>query len=242
PEIADLNNDGVPDLLVADEMGFLHYYESSGRSKDRTPVLRPDKLISAGNRPIKVSDRASVRAVDWDSDGLPDIIMACSKTYSRDDTEIGSEGMLEGYGLYTCWFKNVGKPGKPQFATASILKDEDGKVIGDYRIEVIGVTDWDADGKKDLLCSINEGQIYLYRNVGTDKAPVLAVGAPLFNSYDQGKCIFGPCLADLDADGQPDIVAGSGHFGYQTHLMRRRFFDNLKTPVNIRVLSVEKTD
>jgi len=48
--------------------------------------------------------------------------------------------------------------------------------------------DWNNDGKKDLVAGDSSGQVWLFLNGGTDKAPVLAPAVPL---KEGGKTILG---------------------------------------------------
>ncbi len=74
----------------------------------------------------------------------------------------------------------------PQKAPAfkeGVRLQADGKVI-DIKIGhlVPVVTDWNGDGKKDLIVGHftgRDGNIKLYLNKGTDDEPVLAMGVPL---------------------------------------------------------------
>ena len=66
----------------------------------------------------------------------------------------------------------------PQFESGVKL-EADGKVIDDGRVGhlVPVVTDWNNDGKKDLLVGqFSGGLITLYLNEGTDAAPVFGKG------------------------------------------------------------------
>jgi hypothetical protein len=72
------------------------------------------------------------------------------------------------------------------------------------------VTDWDLDGRKDLLLGSEEGYVRLYLNVATDTWPkfqdfsyVQADGSPIY--YNR----VNPYVVDLDGDGRRDLICGA---------------------------------
>jgi hypothetical protein len=84
------------------------------------------------------------------------------------------------------------------------------------------VTDWNGDGKKDLLVGYQpDGQIALYLNLGTDAQPcftnftVLKTAAGTTIKYSSSGCgAPAPWVCDFDADGKNDLLVGDGQNGY----------------------------
>ena len=81
--------------------------------------------------------------------------------------------------------------------------------------------DLDGDGDLDLLARGEPGRVRFWRNVGTAQAPAYEVGAEVLrdaagetvNIEDSSI----PALADLDGDGDPDLVSGKADIGTITY-------------------------
>ncbi|HEY2573042.1 MAG TPA: VCBS repeat-containing protein [Verrucomicrobiaceae bacterium] len=87
PTVVDWNGDGVPDLLVGNSEGHILFFENIGTMDD--PRFLPARRVQAGGREIHVEagyagslqglqearwGYLSPNVVDWNGDGLPDII------------------------------------------------------------------------------------------------------------------------------------------------------------------------
>src|ERR1700745_2031355 len=79
------------------------------------------------------------------------------------------------------------------------------------------LADFYGDGKLHLLVgTFSEGQLRIYRNVGTNQAPkfdakyeVFLDGSPDGTVPTGGRLGFTPQFVDLDGDGIPDVLSGS---------------------------------
>jgi hypothetical protein len=123
--LADWNGDDLPDLLVGHNSTMILYRNTGTKAK---PVFAaPVEIKPAGG---KFPSRPSPYVVDWDGDGKRDLL-------------VGTEGSA------VMFYRNTGTNKKPQLA--------EGKDLGlkvpeprNYRWR-IDVTDWNNDGKKDIL-------------------------------------------------------------------------------------------
>ena len=72
PVAVDWNRDGKKDLIVGETEGTLHYYENIGT--DAEPVFGGDVLLAAGGQTIDVELWSRPEPVDWDNDGVMDLL------------------------------------------------------------------------------------------------------------------------------------------------------------------------
>lgn len=86
-----------------------------------------------------------------------------------------------------------------------------GKPLNVGKASAVAVADWNGDGTLDLVVGNIEGQVHLIPNTGrkpqwgkpkrleADGKPIVAVSGDA-----------GPCVADWDGDGLPDLILGAG--------------------------------
>lgn len=151
PFVVDFDNDGKKDLLVGSGDGHIYLYLNTG--DDASPVFSSAVTIkdSAGSD-IKVLQNSAPVIVDYNNDGKKDLIVG------------GSEGTLR-------YCVNIGADGSPEFSPTyvSINVDGDGLSVGANSKAFF--TDWNSDGKKDLVVGNGAGAAHLYLNVGSDDSP-----------------------------------------------------------------------
>lgn len=158
--LVDWDDDGKHDLLIGGFDGTMFVRRNLGtRTK---PEFSPENIwVMTGKKKLRVPGGAHANpvVVDWDGDGLWDII-----TGSGDG------------GIY--WYRNTGKKGDPAFASpiALVAKHEG---IGYSELlepgqepkpgirSQIAVADFDGDGKQDLLL----GDFCTYLHVKKDLPP-----------------------------------------------------------------------
>ena len=164
----DWDADGDLDLIVGGDGGgiFLRLNEGSAKEHAFAEALR---ILEADQGPLQVpTGYAMPTVVDWDGDGLDDLVSGAKS------------GAI-------WWFRNVGKRGAPRFEQAALLvgaatKGDDAPG-GSAQVAVV---DFDGDGDLDLLAGdermkkvgedyVCNAYIWLYRRSGSpersDAAP-----------------------------------------------------------------------
>ncbi len=130
-----------------------------------------------------IGDEAVLSVADLDGDGDYDILIG------------GKTGITYGY-------ENTGSAGSPAWTAKSTWNAPD---IGDYAGP--SFADLDDDGDYDILIGGKTGITYGYENTGSAGSPSWTAKSA-WNAPDIGDYA-GPSLADLDGDGDYDLMIGS---------------------------------
>ncbi|MBU0519454.1 T9SS type A sorting domain-containing protein [bacterium] len=130
--------------------------------------------------------------MDWDEDGLQDLLVG---------DYFGS----------VRYFRNIGSPGNPALTYEHHISAA-GTPIDVDTDATPWVDDWNEDGLKDLLLGASNGRIHLYINEGTNAAPVFNTTDFVITATEDTLDVGGrssPCVVDLDGDGLKDLVSGN---------------------------------
>lgn len=194
---ADLNGDGVDDIVTCTKVGPFRWWKGTGQQGKRRAFKYQGKLIEASAgaplRPLLAASRSpSFRVADWDGDGLPDLIVGIRLVDYRSPLQIKPPGgwswgnayagktWLGGDSLGALVFhKNVGTREKPKFTLGIPFRiGQDQRLALFYDAVSPEVLDFDGDGLLDILvCTFD--RLVLYRNVGSRTRPRLADGTLL---------------------------------------------------------------
>ncbi len=196
PDVADWNDDGRKDLIVGDLGGVIEVFINDGT--DTAPDFIGSEyaqLLLLGDVTVP-SGRSSPQVVDWDGDGLQDLL----------------SGNTSGQLLF---YRNVGTAEAPSFADY-LLVEAGGVPIdlpGTPRSRP-GVCDWTADGAGDVLIGSGDGTVRLYQavTVPSDHDHDGDIDLADYDVFEE--CLGGPAGApadccfgsDLDDDGDADLV------------------------------------
>jgi predicted neuraminidase len=164
PTAFDWTRNGHPDLIVGDEDGRVALVEHSGEVRGGLPVFHQPVYFQQEADTLKFGALATPFVVDWDGDGLQDIL--CGNT-------AGNIG----------FFKNLGPGanGRPKWAAPVLLETTagiafrvqagpSGSIQGPCEAKwgytTFSVADWDGDGHLDIIYNSILGRIGLLRGTG----------------------------------------------------------------------------
>ena len=214
----DWNEDGTADLLVGSRDGMVMYFQ--GSPSDAVPVLSYIGYIYASGSPIFVGANSAPFVIDWNGDGLHDLLMGA------ENKEMGSVPPS------TRIYLNTGSVGNPVFTGYSQLYCS-GSAIIPHRC-IPWVTDLSGDGKKDLVLGIMEGCFLYFENTGTNDNPVFSSEDSL--RYSNGSVIIEgtdsrPVITDWNEDGVSDLITGYADGSVILHLGQQTGFEEGSCPV-----------
>lgn len=220
--IADWDEDGLKDILVNSIWGKVEWYKNSG--KKGTPVLTKMgsvKMDWPDNNPLKpawnwwnpekdelaTQWRTTPYAIDWNQDGLMDLVMLDHEGYLAFFERFKKKGKL--------WLK----PGQRIFRDADATENNgllrlNDREAGRSGRRKIAFTDWDQDGDLDLLA--NSKNIELYENTGEANGTTTFKNRGDLFSHKLAGHTTSPTVVDWNKDGKPELVIGAedGHFYY----------------------------
>jgi len=227
PTVVDWDMDGKLDILVNDIWGEVVWYRGTGNPQELEPARNIEvEWNGATPKPewvwwepkgkqLLTQWRTTPEVVDWDKDGLPDLVM------------LNHQG-------YLCLFRRAKKDGKlvlnhPEriFVTEAgrFLNLANGRAGSSGRRKV-DLVDWDGDGDLDLLTDSDQGPIW-YENRGTVERAVMALRGLTTRAPIAGHNPT-PHAADWNGDGKLDLLIG-GEDGF-FYFYDRRFIDSLRAP------------
>jgi hypothetical protein len=157
PVADDWNGDGKKDLLVGNLTGTIQIYINQGT--DMNPAFTSYSNLQVGGVDFDLTaglDRSSPRIVDWNGDGLKDLLI----------------GEVSGYIYY---LQNNGTNASPVFNSAEKLLLADGTPLRYISTTAsssprsrFDITDWNNDGYPDIVVGGSDGRVMLFLTKCTD--------------------------------------------------------------------------
>ncbi|KAH8052006.1 hypothetical protein JL722_10453 [Aureococcus anophagefferens] len=191
PALADLDGDGDLDLVVGELNLFLYYYENVGNAT--SPSY---EAVTGSANPfdgIDVGWHSAPALADLDGDGDLDLV-------------VGEDGGTLFY------YENVGSAASPSYeAVTGAANPFDGIDVGAFgHWSKPAFADVDGDGDLDLVVGEYDGTLFYYENVGSAASPSYEAVTDAANPFDGIDVGYNsaPALADLDGDGDLDLVLG----------------------------------
>jgi len=185
----DWNSDGDPDMVSGDRTGYFNVWV--WRDTGFVAYLQYQKMDMT---PLNVGANSYPFIVDWNGDSKKDLIIGCEN----------------GQVLF---YRNMSNDTWPMFQEVETVA-AGGVPINIYRVNPC-VADLDRDGTNDLICGSNDGNVYFFRNAGSNDEPVLdaaetlmtVAGLPVQSpgTVTGSRCWFG----QWDADTVPDLLVSA---------------------------------
>lgn len=217
----DWDGDGDTDLLLGGEPGTPMIAINRGTEKDKVfsaPIrlkfidgssleTYSSKLGDGSHHGPKewFDDRSTPRAVDWDGDGILDLVS-------------GTQGRR----LY--WMKGTRIEGELRFQKPQIFHLEGKSMLHPHRC-LPGIVDWNQDGYSDIIGFNHNSDLVVYEGRGSSEfksvfplqdlngEPISAspkIKNPSINSSPSGRS--GVAAVDWDQDGKLDLITFKHYF------------------------------
>ncbi|MEQ9217821.1 MAG: VCBS repeat-containing protein [Cyclobacteriaceae bacterium] len=227
--VADWDGDGLHDIVINSIWGKIEWFKNVGNEKEpKLQKAQPVLLDTRSEKPdwnwwdpdgneLVTQWRTTPYAIDWNQDGMMDLIM------------LDTEGYLSFYERYKENDQLKLKPGKRIFYGENIsVFDRKNSVIkegaGPLRLNEgeagksgrrkFCFTDWDQDGDMDLL--VNSTNVAFFENISqTDERVTFKSHGDLLD-YKLAGHTTSPTTVDWDKDGTHELLVGAedGHFYY----------------------------
>ncbi len=228
-DIDDWDGDGRLDVVFGEDYGHFFWFPNAGtRSTPSFPGYK--MIVDAAGIPLDTGFALVPLIIDWDGDGKKDLLAG---SHWNRVTFFRNEGSNRERKLVAKGFVQV--DGKPLQLPVSPLVVGSPDIFKEDYYPVLQSADWDGDGDNDLLAGgYVTGRIYFYENLGRnpDGTPRLRLVGPLEadgKPLNVGEWCASPCVADFDADGDFDVVAGRFKWHSSDPETFLRYYENVGT-------------
>ena len=208
--VADWNGDGLPDIVLNSILGEITWLENIGtRKKPRLAEAQPIEVAWSADQPrlswgwrqpegtaLLTQWRTTPLVHDFNGDDLTDLAVLDHEGYLAYFERAHRDGSLVLLPPRR-WFLN--ERGQPLRLN--------GKPAGGSGRRKLCVTDWDGDGRFDLL--VNAKNADIMRQTGDGNGPWTFAPARALATRDIEGHDVSPTVVDFDGDGVPDFLGGA---------------------------------
>jgi predicted neuraminidase len=222
PTAYDWTGNGHMDLIVGDEDGRVALVEHSGEIRDGMPVFHQPAYFQQEADTLKFGALSTPFVVDWDGDGLQDILCGNTAGNIAFFKNLGPNGLGKGGNDLPKWAAPVlleTAEGEPFRVLAGPNGSVQGPCEAKWGYTSLSAIDWDGDGKLDIVYNSILGRVGLLRGTGDPlrvEPAVFDTGlkeyppkwqwwqTPSSDTLTQWRTT--PLAMDYDGDGRPDLV------------------------------------
>ncbi|HCN30944.1 MAG TPA: hypothetical protein DIT64_19965 [Verrucomicrobiales bacterium] len=241
--VADWDGDGLPDLILNSILGKVVWYKNTGtRTAPRLAAARPVEVEWQGEQPslaygwmrpegkaLLTQWRTTPVAVDWNHDGLTDLVMLDQEGYlaffERAKNQDG-QLILKHPRRVLCADEKDPRPGLLNKALGALavrnpVAMDPGQplrlnagIAGKSGRRKLCIMDWDSDGKLDIL--LNSANANFLRQTGAKDGKWHFADMGLLAAVNIEGHDVSPTTVDFNGDILPDFLGGAedGHLYY----------------------------